>query len=155
MSQEIEQLRQIFSEHPAGQAATRPLRRGVRVGLQIHGSPNLYTFERTRDGVEITSDRLEETDFDLILGRSAVDTICATTGGGVGDFGVSFMRTLLASDDDHRVQVALHAGLFRLTRNGYLKVLALGGPKMLGFLAKEGYIGPGGIAKAVRRLRNS
>jgi hypothetical protein len=65
------------------------------------------------------------------------------------------MRALLAAEDDRRVQVKLHAGLFRLTRHGFLKVLALGGPKMLGFLAKEGYIGPGGIAKAVRRLRNS
>jgi hypothetical protein len=155
MSDSIEQLRTLFTEHPAGQAATRPLRKGTRVGLRIHGEPQSYVFERVSEGTRITSGALEQTDFDLILGAQAVREICQTTGTGVGDFGVAFLRSLLRETDDQRVEVKLHSGFFDLTKNGYLKVLVMGGPKVLGFLAKEGYIGPRGIAKAIRRLRKT
>ena len=155
MSDPIEQLRYIFSEHPAGLAATKPLRAGVRVGLKIHGNPEHFTFERTPEGTKIVSGQLEGTDFDLTMGLNAVEAICSTKGSGVGDFGVSFLRTLMREQAEEKVTVRLHAGLITLTRHGYLKVMAMGGPKVLGFLSKEGYIGPRGIAKAVRRLRNS
>ncbi len=155
MSESIEQLRRIFSEHPAGLAATRPLRKGTRVGLRIHGETESFVFERVSEGTQISNGAPEGTDFDLILGSAAVRDICATPGTGVGDFGVAFLRALLRDSDDERVQVKLHAGLIALTKNGYLKVLAMGGPKVLGFLAKEGYIGPRGIARAIRRLRKN
>jgi hypothetical protein len=155
MNESIDQLRCIFTEHPAGIAATKPLRKGVCVGLKIHGVDELFTFERTAEGVRINGGKQGATDFDLVLGSVAVANICSTDGDSVGDFGVSFLKALLRETDDERVQVKLNAGMMSLARNGYLKVLAMGGPKVLGFLAKEGYIGPRGIAKAVRRLRNS
>jgi hypothetical protein len=155
MSESIESLRKIFNEHPAGRAATKPLRRGTQVGLSIHGDEQPYHFERTADGATIVAGAGTKTDFDLILGAKAVEAICETQGDSVGDFGVSFLKSLLREADDERVQVKLHAGLIALTRNGYLKVLAMGGPKVLGFLSKEGYIGPRGIAKAIRRLRSN
>ena len=155
MSESIDSLQAIFREHPAGQAAVKPLRTGTKVGLRIHGEDQDYTFERTADGGVISAGRGEGTDFDLTLGVEAVRSICQTEGHGVGDFGVAFLKCLLRSEDEQRVQVRLHAGVFGLTRNGYLKVMALGGPKVLAFLAKEGYIGPRGIAKAIKRLRSS
>ncbi len=154
MSESIDSLKQIFSDHPAGRAAFRPLRKGTQVGLRIHGDDQEYHFERTPDGASIKEGAGPQTDFDLILGVKAVEAICQTQGESIGDFGVSFFRCLLKSSDEERVQVKLHAGLIALTRNGYLKVLAMGGPKVLGFLSKEGYIGPRGIAKAIRRLRS-
>ena len=154
MSESIDSLKQIFTNHPAGVAAVRPLRKGTQVGLRIHGDEQVYHFERTPEGATIHLGAGPTTDFDLVLGPKAVEEICQTRGESVGDFGVSFFRCLLKSGDDERVQVKLHAGLISLTRNGYLKVLAMGGPKVLGFLSKEGYIGPRGIAKAIRRLRS-
>ena len=154
MSESIDSLKQIFTNHPAGVAAVRPLRKGTQVGLRIHGDVQDYHFERTAEGATIHLGAGPSTDFDLVLGAKAVEDICQTSGESVGDFGVSFFRCLLKSSDDERVQVKLHAGLITLTRNGYLKVLTMGGPKVLGFLSKEGYIGPRGIAKAIRRLRS-
>ena len=154
MSDSIDNLQQIFNDHPAGVAAVRPLRKGTQVGLRIHGDDQEYHFVRTPEGASIQTGPGQATDFDLVLGAKAVEAICQTQGEGVGDFGVSFFRCLLKDSDDQRVQVKLHAGLIALTRNGYLKVLAMGGPKVLGFLSKEGYIGPRGIAKAIRRLRS-
>ena len=155
MSDSIDSLRKIFNDHPAGRAATNPLKRGTQVGLSIYGDDQCYHFVRTAEGATIVAGAGEKTDFDLILGAKAVEEICQTQGESVGDFGVSFLRSLLREADDERVQVKLHAGLITLTRNGYLKVLAMGGPKVLGFLSKEGYIGPRGIAKAIRRLRSN
>jgi hypothetical protein len=153
MGEPIEKLRTLFGEHPAALAATRPLKVGVAVGLQVHGETLTYHFIKTATGGEIREGRGSGTDFDLVMGCEAIDAVCATTGGSVGDFGVSFFKTLLNGDPEQGSRVALNAGLLKLAGSGYIKVLTLGGPKVVAFLTKEGYFGPRGIAKAIRKLR--
>jgi hypothetical protein len=153
MSEPIEQLRDLFAEHPAAIAATAPLKKGVSVGLRIHGDRDAYHFLQTPSGCEIRDGAGNGTDFDLVMGRGAVTAVCATQGKTVGDFGVAFFKTLLNGDPEHGSQVKLNAGMLKLAGNGYIKVLTLGGPKVVAFLTKEGYFGPRGIAKAIKKLR--
>ena len=153
MSQAIEQLTTIFTTMEAGKKAIGPLKRGTTVGIRIVGDSNDYTFERNSSGAEIREGRALDPDFILTMGTEAVAQIHDTKGGRIGDFGVSFLKAMMAEEDDQAVRVQLKAGLFRLTRHGYLKVLLLGGPVVVAFMAKHGYVGPTAVAKAIKKLK--
>ena len=153
MSEAIEQLTRIFTSTEAGKSAVRPLRKGTKVGIKILGQPGNYTFERTATGVDIRSGQPSDPDFFMTMGPEAVQQIHDTEGDRVGDFGVSFLKTMMAEEEERAVRVKLNAGLFRLTRNGYLKVLLLGGPVVVAFMAKHGYVGPTAVAKAIKKLK--
>lgn len=153
MSQAIELLNAIFTRKEAGRKAVRPLRKGTTIGIRIHGEDQDYAFERTRDSAEIRTGAARDPDFHLTMGKNAVQFIHDTEGARIGDFGVSFFKTLLAEEEEDAVRVQLNAGIFRLTRNGYLKVMLLGGPVVVAFMAKHGYVGPTAIAKAIKKLK--
>ncbi len=153
MSQAIEQLTRIFTTMEAGRNAVRPLKRGTTVGIRILGEPGEYTFERTAQSAEIRPGAAVDPDFILTMGPNAVQQIHDTEGNRIGDFGVSFLKAMMAEEEENAVRVQLKAGLFRLTRRGYLKVLLLGGPVVVAFMAKHGYVGPTAVAKAIKKLK--
>ena len=155
MMRPLEQLREVLTERSAGQRATAPIKRGASIGDRLLGDPTNYVFRRTASGAELVEGSARGSDFDLILGEAAVQLIYDTPGDDVGAFGVNFFRCMLAERAEDGVQVTLNSGLINLTRKGYLKVLLLGGPSVIRFMAQNGYIGPGAIAKAIKKLKKS
>jgi hypothetical protein len=82
-----------------------------------------------------------------------VSAIAAQPNADVGDLGILFFSHMVARDPATKIGVKLHSGLFRLTMRGWLGVMALGGGKVVGWLAMKGLKGPSAIASAVTRLR--
>jgi hypothetical protein len=92
-------------------------------------------------------------DFELYMPPDAVKAITARTDSDVGSIGIVFFEHILARDPARKVGVKVHSGIVKLTRRGWLGVLALGGPKLVMWMAGKGLRGPGAIANALSRLK--
>lgn len=144
-------LKQFFESHPVAQKATAPLKRGAEVAVHFTDLPGrTFRFYKEDDAPRLTESSPQDADFDLTLAPLAVQEIVALEGHEVGDFGIAFFSHLIASEPERKVQVKLHAGPLKLLRRGYLGVLVLGGPKVLGWLARKGVKNP---MEAIERLR--
>jgi hypothetical protein len=123
------------------------------VALRITDTDADYHFTVAGGRPELREGKAGDPDFIITMPPGAVKHLVAMTGEDPGDFGVEFFTLVLAKDDGLRVKIKLHSGLITLTRRGYLGVLALGGPKVLGWLARKGLAGPRAVAAAISRLR--
>ncbi len=61
----------------------------------------------------------------------------------------------MAKDPTRRIGVKLRSGIVKLTKRGWLSVLAMGGPKLMMWMAGRGLRGPGAIANALSRLKGT
>ncbi len=92
-------------------------------------------------------------DFELYLSATAVTAITGRTDADVGEIGIVFFEHIAAREPARKVGVKIHSGIVKLTRRGWLGVLALGGPKLVMWMAGKGLRGPGAIANALSRLK--
>ena len=154
MGETAEKLERFFRSSDAAAKATRPLKREAEVGITFTDEPDTpYRFTMERGQAEVVQGTPKDPDFHLTLPPRAVDELVTLKTDNLGEFAVVFFKCMLADEAERKVTVKLESGFLTLTRRGYLKTLALGGPTVLAFLARQGLKGPAGIKKAIDKLR--
>lgn len=152
-SPSYERLKTFFETSAAARRATRPLSKRASVAVTFPDDAEPYRFHMETKQARFVPGAAPDPDFSLVLPPKAVEEITGLSSDDLGSFAVAFFKCILADEEDRKVHVKLHAGLLRLTRNGYLATMALGGPTVVVFLAKQGLKGPSGIKKAIDKLR--
>jgi hypothetical protein len=91
-------------------------------------------------------------DFTLRLPAEAVRRLCDRPGAGVGELGLLFFALARDQDPQRRIGIRIQATTGRLLSNGYLTVLAVGGPRVALWLLRRGLSDP---RAAIERLRRA
>jgi hypothetical protein len=146
-------LQRFFETSEAARRASSPLKKAAEVGVRFTDIPGEFTFKLIDGKPRFTQGRAADPDFELTLAPGAVRAIAAQTDADVGDLGIVFFQRIVAKDPDEKISVKLHSGLIKLTMRGWLSVVALGGAKVMGWLAMKGLKGPSAIASALARLK--
>ncbi len=142
-------LTAFFAAAPAAARAVRPLSPAARIRLELEEGPAAFTLA---DGTpRLGAGAPGDPDFTLRLPAGAVARLCARPEAGVGELGLLFFTLLLERDPALRVGVRLHAATGRLLANGYLAVLALGGPRVALWLLRRGLADPRAVLERLRR----
>jgi hypothetical protein len=142
-------LTAFFAAAPAAARAVRPLSPAARVGLDLDEGPAGFA---VRDGRPVlTAGVLGAPDFTLRLPAAAVERLCSRADAGVGELGLRLLTLARERDPALHVGVRLHASTGRLLGNGYLSVLALGGPAVALWLLRRGLADPLAVIERLRR----
>jgi hypothetical protein len=146
----FETLKKFFETAEAARKATKPLKDGAEVAVQLDGGPATFA---VRDGrVHLSEGQSQRPDFTLFLPDAAVQRVTSLKSDDVGEFGVEFFKLVLEKDPTLKVRVKIDASTGQLLSHGYLSVLALGGLKVTWWLLKNGVKNP---KAAIDRLRGS
>lgn len=141
----------FFNERKAPKAALAPLREGVEIGIEIgtrlHPQVQCSVF---RQGVEIRveSRRAQNPDFIFSLSPETVSVLAEQTKDEIGEIGLAIFKEMMTGS----VSVRMPGGLLSVFRNGYLEVVATGGPQVAAFLAQTGLSSPVRIVDFLKRL---
>jgi hypothetical protein len=147
-------LARFFECSEAARLAAGCLREGAEAAIAFAELPGDWRFAATAGGAYVfEAGTAQDPDFELRLSRGAVAAICAHPEADLGDLGVSFFEHIVARDPDRKIHVKVRSGLVKLTRRGWLGVLARGGSKVAGWMVTKGLRGPGAIATALARLK--
>jgi hypothetical protein len=146
-------LQRFFETSEAARRAAHPLKKAAEVGVRFTDVPGSFRFHVVDGKPRFESVAAEDPDFDLTMAPGAVTAIAAQPNADVGDLGILFFQHILSKDENSKVHVKLHSGLMKLTMRGWLGVVALGGTKVLGWMATKGLKGPSAIASAISRLK--
>jgi hypothetical protein len=144
-------LTAFFASAPSASRAVRPLSSAARVGLEL--DDGLAGFAMSSGAPLLTAGLPAEPDFTLRLPAEAVARLCERQAAGVGELGLLFFSLLLERDPSLRIGVRVHAPASRLIRNGYLTVLAMGGPRVALWLLRRGLADPRAVIERLRRRR--
>jgi len=144
-------LSAFFAAAPAVARAARPLSRAARVGLELDEGPAAFSM---LDGAPVLAGGApSDPDFTLRLPGAAVARLCADPAAGVGELGVRLFALVLEREPSLHVGVRVQAPASRLLANGYLAVLALGGPRVALWLLRRGLADPVAVIERLRRHR--
>ena len=146
-------LQRFFETSEAARRAAGPLKKAAEVGVKFTDVPGDFAFKVVDGKPKFLTGKAEDPDFDLTLAPGAVSAIAAQPNADVGDLGITFFTHILSKDPNSKINVKLHSGLMKLTMRGWLGVMAMGGGKVMGWMAQKGLKGPSAIASAVSRLR--
>jgi hypothetical protein len=146
-------LQRFFEASEAARRASAPLRKAAEVGVRFTDVPGDFHFKLIDGKPRFQEGAAADPDFVLTLAPGAVSAIAAQPEAEVGDLGILFFQHILAKDPESKINVKLHSGLIKLTMRGWLGVMALGGGKVMGWLAMKGLRGPSAIASALARLK--
>ncbi|HEX9577845.1 MAG TPA: hypothetical protein VF993_08835 [Myxococcales bacterium] len=146
-------LQRFFEASEAARRASAPLRKAAEVGVRFTDVPGDFNFKLIDGKPRFQEGAAADPDFVLTLAPGAVSAIAAQPEAEVGDLGILFFQHILAKDPQAKINVKLHSGLLKLTMRGWLGVMALGGGKVMGWLAMKGLRGPSAIASALARLK--
>jgi hypothetical protein len=146
-------LQRFFESSETARRASAPLKKAAEVGVRFTDVPGEFHFKLIDGKPRFSEGRAEDPDFELTLAPGAVSAIAAHPNAEVGELGITFFQHIAAKDPESKINVKLHSGLFKLTMRGWLGVMALGGVKVMGWLAMKGLRGPSAIARALARLK--
>jgi hypothetical protein len=146
-------LQRFFEASAAARRASAPLRKAAEVGVRFTDVPGDFNFKLIDGKPRFQEGAAADPDFVLTLAPGAVSAIAFQPEAEVGDLGILFFQHILAKDPQAKINVKLHSGLLKLTMRGWLGVMALGGGKVMGWLAMKGLRGPSAIASALARLK--
>src|SRR5438309_7403885 len=146
-------LQRFFESSEAARRASSPLKKAAEVGVRFTDVGGEFHFKIIDGKPRFQEGKAADPDFDLTLAPGAVVAIAAQPNADVGDLGILFFQHIVAKDPQAKINVKLHSGLIKLTLRGWLGVMALGGVKVMGWLARKGLNGPSGIASALARLK--
>jgi len=144
----FEALKAFFEGAEVALRATRPLRPGAEVALDLDGRPARFAVEGGR--AVVLDEPARDPDFTLEIPAAAVAELTDMPAADVGKLGIAFFQLVLERDPARRVRVRLHASTARLVSHGYLGVVALGGFQVALWLLKKGAANP---RAAIARLR--
>lgn len=147
-------LSRFLLKSPAARLAAASLRSGAEVAITFTDLPGDWRIF-SNDAGEIAFDPVKaaDPDFELRIPPRAVASICAQPDADVGDLGITFFELIKAREQELKIHVTVHSGLIKLTRRGWLGVVAKGGSKVMGWMAQKGLRGPGAIATALGKLK--
>jgi hypothetical protein len=146
-------LQRFFESSESARRASSHLKKAAEVGVRFTDVPGDFHFKLVDGKPRFMNGAPQDPDFDLTLAPGAVSAIAAQPDADVGDLGILFFQHIVARDPQAKINVKLHSGLIKLTMRGWLGVMAAGGGKVMGWLAKKGLKGPSAIASAISRLR--
>ena len=146
-------LQRFFESSEAARRASSSLKKAAEVGVRFTDVAGEFNFKLIDGKPRFQEGKAADPDFDLTMAPGAVIAITAAPNAEVGDLGILFFQHIVAKDPQAKINVKLHSGLFKLTMRGWLGVMALGGGKVMGWLAMKGLRGPAAIASALARLR--
>jgi hypothetical protein len=149
-------LARFLTSCPAAQLAAGSLRAGAEVGITFTDLSGDWCVRVAEGGGRLTlvPGKATDPDFELRISPGAVDSICARPDADLGDLGVAFFEHIKTRDPEQKIRVTLHSGLVKLTRRGWLTLLARGGKKVVAWMANKGLRGAGAIAGALARIRS-
>jgi hypothetical protein len=142
-------LAAFFGAAPAARRAVRPLARQARIALELDEGP--AGFSLASGEPVLSAGAPPDPDFTLRLPVEAVSRLCARPDAGVGELGLLFFSLAVDRDPARRIGVRIQAPTGRLLANGYLTVLALGGPRVALWLLRRGLADPGAVIERLRR----
>jgi hypothetical protein len=135
--------------------AASSLRTGAEVGITFTNiAGDWRIFSNDAGGIGFEPGKAVDPDFELRIPPRAVNSICSRLDADVGDLGVAFFEHIRAREPDLKIDATVHSGLLKLTRRGWLGVIARGGSKVVVWMAQKGLRGPGAIATALGRLKS-
>jgi hypothetical protein len=146
----FEALKTFFETAEAARKATKPLKEGAEVAVQLDGGPASFVLRGGKP--QLVEGQARQPDFTLVLPDAAVRRITALKSDDVGEFGVEFFKLVLEKDPSLKVRIRIDASTGQLLSHGYLGVLAQGGMKVTWWLLKNGVKNP---KAAIDRLRGS
>ena len=135
--------------------AASSLRPGAEVGVtftNLTGEFRIYCNEAGETAFE--PHKAVDPDFELRIPPRAVTSICTRIDADIGDLGIAFFEHIKSKEPDLKIGATVHSGLIKLTRRGWLGVVARGGSKVMMWMAQKGLRGPGAIATAIGRLKS-
>jgi hypothetical protein len=136
----------FFQERQAPRRALAALREGVEIGIKIGGQLECAVFRRQSD-IYVERRKAADPDFIFSLNPETVIVLAQQTTDDIGNIGLAIFKEMLAGS----VQVKMPGGLFSVLRNGYLEVVATGGPAVAAYLAQVGLNSP---TRVIRFLKN-
>ncbi len=148
-------LARFLSSSPAAAMAAGSLRQGAEVAVSFTELAGDWRFYSDAGVPTLQPGLAKDPDFALRLPPGALQSICALTSADIGELGIAFLERLDSHEPDFRIQVQLRSGLIKLTQRGWLTVLARGGPKVAGWLARRGLRGSGAVIAAIARLKGA
>ena len=135
--------------------AASSLRTGAEVGITFTNiAGDWRIFSNDAGGIAFEPGKAVDPDFELRIPPRAVNSICSRLDADVGDLGVAFFEHIRAREPDLKIDATVHSGLLKLTRRGWLGVIARGGSKVVVWMGQKGLRGPGAIATALGRLKS-
>ncbi len=146
-------LQRFFESSEAARRASAPLKKAAEVGVRFTDVPGDFHFKLIDGKPRFAAGAAADPDFELTLAPGAVSAIAAQPDADVGDLGILFFQHIVHKDPQAKIHVKLHSGLVKLTMRGWLGVVALGGGKVMGWLAMKGLRGPAAIGHALARLK--
>jgi hypothetical protein len=148
-------LARFLSVSPAAATAAGSLREGAEVAVTFTDLAGEWRFFSDAGKPALQPGKAKDPDFALRLAPEALKAICARTEADIGELGITFFEHVVSREPDFRIRVQLHSGLIKLTQRGWLTVLARGGPKVAGWLARRGLRGSSAVVAAIARLKSA
>lgn len=146
-------LQRFFETSDAARKASSPLKKAAEVAVRFTDVPGDFFFTVADGTPKFNAGKAKDPDFELTMAPGAVAAIAAQPNADVGDLGILFFEHILSREPQHKINVKLHSGVMKLTMRGYLGVVAQGGGKVMGWMARKGLKGPSAIASAISRLK--
>lgn len=147
-------LARFLASNPGAQRAARSLRSGAEVAIMFTDAPDPWRAVVGESGaLTLEPGAAADPDFELHVPPQALHEVCASDAQDLGDLGVSFFEHMVAHEPERRIHAQVHSGVVKLTRRGWVGLLALGGPKVMMWMARKGLRGPGAVAGALGRFK--
>lgn len=147
-------LARFLMGNPGARKAASSLKAGAEVGIAFSNLDGDWRVCLDEGGqLAFEAGKAVDPDFSLRVPPGAVGALLGNGDSDLGELGISFFELIVAHEQDRKIHVTVHSGLVKLTRRGWLGVLASGGPKVMVWMAKKGLRGPGAIATALGKLK--
>lgn len=154
MPSEIFELMKVFVEQrEVAIKAASSLANGVTVKIVLDGDPSPYHFIRENKKSHLREGEVNEYDLMFTASEKAIRELVTYESNSIGDFGVKFFSLMKSNDPEIFIKAKLNIGLWKVLSHGYVKVLLKGGASVMGYLARHGIGGLGGVKKAINEMK--
>lgn len=148
-------LSKFLLSSPGAKIAAASLRSGAEVAITFTDLPGDWHIGTDAAGeIAFEPGKAADPDFELRIPPRAVASICSRVDADVGELGIAFFELIKSKEQELKIHVTIHSGLVKLTRRGWLGVVAKGGSKVVSWMAQKGLRGPGAIATALGKLKS-
>ncbi len=152
--EDFDLLRDFLENRDVSQRAAKPLKDSAIIDITIVDDPNSYHVThqkkqtRVHEGEAPSSPQIRFT-----ISPAAIARLHKFESNDIGEYGIEFFKIMVSKNPDETLEVKLNTGFIGLTRMGVFGILALGGPSVMAFLAKQGLSSLKDIRKTIAKLR--
>ena len=153
--QDFDFLKEFLEARDVSHRAAAPLKDGTVIGMVIVGDPEpSYVLRESKRTVLKRGTPPKDPDLRFTISPAAIKRLHDFPSEDIGEFGVEFFRIMVSKEPDMELGVKLNVGVFGLTRLGFFGILALGGPAVMGFLARQGLRSLKDIRNAIAKVKS-